>query len=84
LSSSADINVLATLPAHQRRGAASLLMAEFCKQADEAGQWSYVEASPLGRPTYQRFGFETLDTFSVVVDGEPYIDSCMVREPRIG
>ncbi|KAF2175611.1 acyl-CoA N-acyltransferase [Zopfia rhizophila CBS 207.26] len=77
------IGVLATLPKHQHRGAGSLLMTEFCKQADEAGHWSYVEASPLGRPTYQRFAFETRDTFSVVIDGEPYIDSCMVREPQI-
>jgi len=77
------IAVLATVPKHQRRGAGSLLMTEFCKQADEAGQRSYVEASPLGRPTYQRFAFETQDTFSVLIDGEPYADSCMVREPQI-
>ncbi|KAF2457348.1 acyl-CoA N-acyltransferase [Lineolata rhizophorae] len=76
------MGVLATLPKHQRRGAASLLMTEFCKQADQARHRSYVEASPLGRPTYQRFGFETQDTFSVVIDGEPYIDCCMVREPQ--
>ena len=83
LSVSVDIGVLATLPKHQRRGAASLLMTEFCKQADEDGHRSYVEASPLGRPTYQRFAFETQDTFSVMIDGEPYIDSCMMREPQI-
>ncbi|KAI3319242.1 acyl-CoA N-acyltransferase [Xylariaceae sp. AK1471] len=76
------IGVLATLPKHQRRGAGTLLMTEFCKQADQTGHLSYVEASPLGKPTYQRFGFETQDTFSVVVDGEPYTDCCMVREPR--
>jgi GNAT superfamily N-acetyltransferase len=77
-----DISVLATLPKHQRRGAGSLLMTEFCKQADQAGHRSYVEASPLGKPTYQRFAFEMRDTFSVVIDGEPYIDCCMVREPQ--
>ena len=74
--------VLVTLPEHQRRGAGSLLMAEFCKQTDEAGHWGYVESSPLGQSTYQRFGFETQDTFSVMIEGEPYIDSCMVREPH--
>lgn len=83
LSISVDIDVLATLPKHQRRGAGSLLMTEFCKQADEARHWGYVEASPLGRSTYQRFAFETQDTFSVVINGEPYVDSCMVREPQI-
>ncbi|KAF2809780.1 acyl-CoA N-acyltransferase [Mytilinidion resinicola] len=73
--------VLATLPKHQRRGAGSLLMTELCKQADQSGHRSYVEASPLGKPTYQRFAFEERDTFSVLIDGEPYIDCCMVREP---
>jgi hypothetical protein len=58
-------------------------MTEFCKQADEAGHCSYVEASPLGRPTYQRFAFETRDSFSVAINGKPYTDSCMVREPQI-
>ena len=57
-------------------------MTEFCKQADVAGHRSYVEASPLGRGTYERFGFETQDTFSVDFDGEPYTDCCMVREPQ--
>ncbi|KAF2500131.1 acyl-CoA N-acyltransferase [Lophium mytilinum] len=76
------LGVLATLPKHQRRGAGSLLMTEFCKQADEAGHRSYVEASPHGKPTYQRFAFEMRDTFSVVIDGEPYVDCCMVREPQ--
>ena len=57
-------------------------MTEFCKQADQTGHRSYVEASPLGRPIYEQFAFETQDTFSVVIDGEPYIDCCMVRESQ--
>ncbi|KAI8633459.1 acyl-CoA N-acyltransferase [Xylariaceae sp. FL1651] len=76
---------LATLPKHQRRGAGSLLMTEFCRQADQegqAGRRSYVESSPLGRPTYERFAFVTQDTFSVMIDGEPYVDYCMVRESQ--
>ncbi|KAH6654146.1 acyl-CoA N-acyltransferase [Truncatella angustata] len=76
------LGVLATLPKHQRRGAGSLLMAEFCKQADQSGLRSYVEASPLGKSTYERFAFETQDTFEVTIDGQPYVDNCMVREPQ--
>jgi hypothetical protein len=57
-------------------------MTEFCKQADQAGNKGYVESSPLGRTTYERFGFETRDTFSVDIDGEPYTDCCMVREVK--
>jgi hypothetical protein len=59
-----------------------MLMTELCRQIDEAGQWGYVEASPEGRSTYERFGFETKGTFSSVIDGEEYVDCCMVREPR--
>ncbi|KAF2006336.1 acyl-CoA N-acyltransferase [Amniculicola lignicola CBS 123094] len=73
---------LATLPKSQRRGAGSMLMSEFCKQVDEAGHRSYVTASRLGRPTYERFSFQTQDTWEVVIDGEPYVDCCMVREPQ--
>jgi GNAT superfamily N-acetyltransferase len=76
------LSVMATLPKHQRRGAGSLLMTEFCKQADETGHRSYLEASPSGKPTYERFAFKTKDTFSVLIDGEPYTNCCMVREPQ--
>ena len=74
--------VVASAPKHQRKGAGSLLMTEFCKQADQTGHRSYVEASPLGKSLYERFAFETQDTFRVVIDGQPYIDCCMVRESQ--
>lgn len=83
LSMLSDLGVLATLPKHQRRGAASLLMTEFCKQADLTGHRGYLEASPIGLSTYERFGFQTKDTFNVIINGLPYIDSCMVREPQV-
>jgi predicted N-acetyltransferase YhbS len=75
---------MGTLPQHQRKGAASLLMTEFCKQTDAEGHWGYLEASPMGRPTYERFGFETRDEFSTLVEGGAYVNCCMVREPRVG
>lgn len=80
--SKTDISVLVTLPEHQRKGAASLLMTQMCKQADEAGQLAYVESSPLGKGTYERFGFETKDMFTTMINGEPYVDCCMLRQPR--
>ncbi|KXJ87543.1 hypothetical protein Micbo1qcDRAFT_167539 [Microdochium bolleyi] len=73
---------MATLPQHQRRGAASLLMTELCGQADAAGQCAYLEASPAGKSTYERFGFETRGSFTTVIKGEGYVDALMVREPR--
>lgn len=77
-----DLSVLATLPQHQRRGAGSLLMGELCRRADAAKQYAYLEASPAGKPTYERFGFQVKGSFTTVIDGEGYVDSCMVREPR--
>ncbi|KAH7014177.1 acyl-CoA N-acyltransferase [Microdochium trichocladiopsis] len=76
------LGVLATLPQHQRRGAGSLLMGELCRQADEAGQPAYLEASPSGKSTYERFGFEAKSSFTTVINGEDYVDACMVREPK--
>jgi len=61
-----------------------MLMTEFCKQADEEGHWGFLEASPAGRPTYERFGFVTRDRVSCLIDGEDYVDCCMVREPKGG
>jgi hypothetical protein len=58
-------------------------MTEFCKQADAAGNWSYLESSPLGKSLYERFEFEARDTFSVLVDGQQYTNTCMIREPHL-
>ena len=79
-----DLYIMATLPQHQRRGAASLLMTAFCKDADGTGHRSYLEASPKGKSTYERFGFEVKSTFSTLIDGEEYVNACMIREARKG
>jgi hypothetical protein len=59
-----------------------MLMAEYCRHVDDGGQWGFVVASPQGKSTYERFGFETRGRFSSVIDGEEYVDCCMVREAR--
>ncbi|KAF2659978.1 acyl-CoA N-acyltransferase [Lophiostoma macrostomum CBS 122681] len=78
------LSIMGTLPTHQRRGAGSLLMTEFCRQADASPRKErcYLEASPKGKSTYERYGFETKSRFSTVVNGEEYVNCCMVREAR--
>lgn len=52
--------MLATHPDHQRRGAGSLLLQWAADKADELGMEVFIEASPLGRHLYSKFGFETV------------------------
>lgn len=52
-----DLDTLATHPAYQRRGAASLLVKWGCDLADDHGVGAYVDASKAGAPLYERFGF---------------------------
>jgi len=64
LSKGKDVSwttVLYTLVAHpsaQRRGAGSALLKWGCAKADALGIETYLEASPMGVPLYERFGFK--------------------------
>lgn len=52
-----DLTLLATHPAHHRRGAGTLLVDWGCKIADDHGVECYLEASKFGYPLYKREGF---------------------------
>ena len=52
-----DIELVATSPGHQGRGAGTLLIREGLRIADDTGLEVYLEASPLAIPLYKRFGF---------------------------
>ena len=54
----AFLRVLTTLPEHHRRGAGTMLVKYGCDKADEAGIRAYLEASPMGKPLYDRFRFQ--------------------------
>ncbi|EXJ62333.1 hypothetical protein A1O7_02767 [Cladophialophora yegresii CBS 114405] len=51
------IDFLYTDPAHQRRGAGGMLMRHACREADDLGLPTMLEASPAGMSVYGAFGF---------------------------
>lgn len=70
--------MLCTHPHYRGRGAASLLMAWGCEQADRDQMPLYVDATPEGKPLYERFGFEDRTIPETVAKGV----RSMVREPK--
>jgi len=55
-----SLDTLVTHPDHHRRGAGSLLLKEGLDKADELGVEAYLEASLMGRPLYERWGYEPI------------------------
>ncbi|OCL15025.1 acyl-CoA N-acyltransferase [Glonium stellatum] len=80
------LNTLTTLPEHQRRGAASMLVQWGVDKADEMGVETYLDSSIIARPLYERFGFEVVK--EVIFDrtqwGGEGLDYhfCMLRKPH--
>ncbi|KAI1820426.1 hypothetical protein F4861DRAFT_61688 [Xylaria intraflava] len=84
-----DLSLLCTSPKYYRRGAAKALLTPMLAIADAAGLRSYVEATPSGRPLYEKLGFRTVDVNDVDVTAltkgkiEGIISiAFMIREPQ--
>lgn len=81
------LELLATRKEYQGRGAASQLLKWGLAQSDAAGTETYLEASPEGKPVYERFGFEEEDRLIVdlkgksggVLDEQEFVEVFMVR-----
>ncbi|KAH7118935.1 acyl-CoA N-acyltransferase [Dendryphion nanum] len=52
------LDTLVTHPDHHRRGAGGLLIKWGIEEADRRNVECYLEASPMGVPLYERYGFE--------------------------
>ncbi|OCL05180.1 acyl-CoA N-acyltransferase [Glonium stellatum] len=79
------LELLATDPKHQKRGAGSVLLRHILANADATGHETYLEAPPHAAPIYRKFGFKERDKVDVNVQvdsgTEVYRNWCMVREP---
>lgn len=60
----ATLELLATGPAHSRRGVGSLLLRHGLEVVDRKGILCYVSAGICGRPLYEKFGFEVTKALS--------------------
>ena len=72
--------MLATLPEHRDRGAASLLIRWGLDGADRDGLEAYVEASLAQSAFYEQFGWRTSGSV-VTLEGQ-YTELCMLRPPQ--
>lgn len=52
-----DLDMLCTHPEYRRRGAGGMLVSWGCERADADRVAAYVDASPSGKPLYEKFGF---------------------------
>lgn len=52
------LHMLAVRPSHHRRGIGGMHLSWGDEKADELGLPLYLEASPMGRPLYERHGYE--------------------------
>lgn len=57
------LHILATDPAHHRRGVGSKSLEWGLGEADRLGVVAYLEASRIGRPLYEKWGFEPVSNF---------------------
>lgn len=80
------LNSLATHPDHQGRGAGNLLLDWGVKKADNEGLVTYLDATQIAKPIYEKRGFEVkraIDWDRTKWGGEGVdVHYCMVRQPK--
>lgn len=78
------LELVATRPVYQGRGAAGKLLRWGLEKADEEGSEAYLEASPDGKPIYEHLGFREVDRLVVelkeeVLGEKEFVECFMVR-----
>ncbi|OGM46665.1 hypothetical protein ABOM_004698 [Aspergillus bombycis] len=73
------LDMLATNPEHQRRGAASMVVQWGCDLADRNGAAIFIASSDQGVGLYRKFGFQLLEGR----DDTPEGTNPMVKKPRL-
>ena len=74
------LSLIGTRPEAQGQGAAGMLIRWGLEQADEAGMRCFLDATQMGKPIYERYGFKAV-RHVVFAEGNVRQD-CMIREPR--
>ncbi|KUJ11029.1 uncharacterized protein LY89DRAFT_594970 [Mollisia scopiformis] len=59
------LNISATMPTFQRKGVGGMLVEWGLKWADEMGLESFTEATQVGKPLYEHYGFSVIDVITV-------------------
>ena len=67
---------------HARKGVGAMLLDYGCKLADRDGIEAYVNASPAARLLYQRFGFSTRASMTMLEPSGSYREYFMVRSVK--
>lgn len=65
-----DLEMLATDPMYQGKGAGSKMLRWGLKQADEQNAEAYLEASPEAVPLYEKLGFREVGRIDTLIDNE--------------
>lgn len=78
------LELVATRPEFQGKGAAGMLLRWGLEQADRDGVEVYLEASPEGKPIYEHFGFGELESMVIDLEGKgleekEFVEVFMVR-----
>lgn len=66
------LQLLATHPSAQRRGAGAAALAWGLQKADQKGLPAYLEASGMGKPLYAKFGFKEVRASTVELPDQAY------------
>ncbi|KAE8446102.1 hypothetical protein EG329_012473 [Mollisiaceae sp. DMI_Dod_QoI] len=85
------LELVATRPEYQGKGAAGKLLRWGIERSDEEGTETYLEASPDGKPIYERFGFQEVDRLVVELEGKgegvlsekEFIEVFMIGAPKL-
>lgn len=82
------LSLICTNPKYLRRGAAKAMIASMLDLADAQGIKAYLEATPAGKPIYEKLGFREVDSLewdlgklTNNLDGV-YKLTIMIREPK--
>ena len=73
---------MAVDPKYARKGAGAMLVEHGLDLVDKDGVESYVDASPLAKQLYERYGYITRNTMSMPKPFEWFIETFMVRPAK--